>query len=74
MKLVWMYGEEAICPKCGNHNACLGNGSNVYTCRDCKTKFAVVGQYKQTGIDDVLGRKIVEVECVVIPSNPQPGV
>ena len=71
MKLVWKYGEEAVCPKCGHNNACLGNGSNVYTCRDCKTKFAVVGQFKTIGKDAILGRKIVEAECVMIPTLTQ---
>lgn len=68
MKLLWMYGEEAVCPKCGGHNACIGNANNTYTCRDCKTIYAVIGKFKQIGKDDVLDRPIVEAECVVVNS------
>ncbi len=73
MKLIWKYGEEAICPNCGSGNACIGGPTNAYKCRDCHVTFAVVGQYKQVGTDPILGRKIVEAECVVVNPNPQPG-
>lgn len=63
MKLVWKYGEEAICPSCGHQNACLYHGPETYQCRDCKKVFQVTEKPMRTGTDLLLGRGIFEAEC-----------
>ena len=63
MKMVWKYGEEAICPKCGHNNACLYSSKDTYVCRDCGRVFVVFGELEDMGVDPLLGRKIVQREC-----------
>lgn len=45
VQLKWNHGEEAICPECGNRNACLHTGNignaTIYECRDCHKIFVV---------------------------------
>lgn len=66
LKLIWKYGEEAICPACRHGNACLWESNGVYRCRDCARGWRITGERKVVGKDAVLGRNIVEAECVEV--------
>ena len=70
LKLVWKYGEEAICPACQHNNACLYSGGRAvdgvgttYTCRDCRRTWRTTGPTTIVGKDSVLGRNIGEAPC-----------
>ena len=72
VKLVWKYGEEAICPCCQHRNACLQTMSrghvNIYECRDCHTLFMTHSEdpVRIIGVDGVLQRRIGEQDAKVI--------
>lgn len=64
--LVWRYGDEAVCPGCGNNNACLGGRDDVYTCRDCGRHWRAFGATRITErctTGSLAGRVVAEQDC-----------